>query len=54
MIMLMADEGSNFPLQYGADDFGGDTSIDYEALFHMLNEDLDPSQVGLLLVVVGK
>ncbi|XP_022926603.1 helicase-like transcription factor CHR28 [Cucurbita moschata] len=44
MIMLMADEGSNFPLQYGADDFGGDTSIDYEALFHMLNEDLDPSQ----------
>lgn len=48
MIMLMADESSNFPLQYGADDFGEDMSIDYETLIHILSEDLDPLQVGLL------
>lgn len=50
----MADEGSNFPHQYGADDFGDDMSIDYEKLLQLLSEDLDPLQVGLLLLIMGE
>lgn len=54
MIMLMADEASNFPLQYADDDFDEDMSMEYEKILHLLSEDLDPLQVGLLLLIIGE
>lgn len=42
--MLMADEASNFPLQYADDDFGEGMSMEYDEFLHLLSEDLDPLQ----------
>lgn len=50
----MAGEASNFPLQYADDDFDEDMSMEYEKLLHLLSEDLDPLQVGLVLLIVGE
>lgn len=52
--MLMADEASNFPLQYADDDFGEGMSMEYDEFLHLLSEDLDPLQVGFLLLIIGE